>query len=386
MKTLKPNHNIISKTNTKFLVFILTTLCVVIAVLTTFLVIRIASVNQQSEITGENNRILGIADPELIEPRLNEQYFFPIGIASSWNDLTEITEKYSLKSSEMQKYKTEFYDSFNNNFAASNYLAIGYVNEWCGTRTFGYNGQENLGEQVKVQLVYRTGSGPCTVSGEVLFIEIPKNIVSLEQISYGVVREGRNNNNHNLEVLKPIIYLYPEEETELDVALGAPDLLTVTYPKYQDGWHVVAYPDGTLKDLTTGRELYSLYWEGVRNDEPDLSSGFVVKGEDSASFLEEKLDYLGLNPKEAEEFIVYWLPKLESSPYNIIKFEDSDTIEHNMPLKISQNGRPVTPDTLIRIRMAFHSIEQPINISEQQLVPSPHRHGFTVVEWGGTEV
>lgn len=30
---------------------------------------------------------------------------------------------------------------------------------------------------------------------------------------------------------------------------------------------------------------------------------------------EEKLEILGLNYKETEEFIVYWLPKLEQNEY-----------------------------------------------------------------------
>ena len=48
--------------------------------------------------------------------------------------------------------------------------------------------------------------------------------------------------------------------------------------------------------------------------------GFIVKGEDTAKFLEEKLEILGLNEREAEEFIIYWLPKLEANKYNYIRF------------------------------------------------------------------
>jgi hypothetical protein len=186
--------------------------------------------------------------------------------------------------------------------------------------------------------------------------------------------------------LKPIIYLYPESETEVEVSLGSPERLTTTYPKYQDGWHVFVRPDGTLTDLKTGRELYSLYWEGIRNYTPNLSEGFIVKGEDSAKFLEEKLDYLGLNAKEAEEFIVYWLPELEGSPYNLIKFEDTETIENDMSIIITEKGETITPDTLIRVRMAYQALEKPVDITEQKLTPAPVRHGFTVVEWGGTKL
>ena len=97
--------------------------------------------------------------------------------------------------------------------------------------------------------------------------------------------------------MKPIIYLYPEEETEVTVTLGEPQNITCAYPAYGDGWTVVARPDGTLTDLKTGRNLYALYWEGTRAAYGHTDEGFVVRGEDSAAFLEEKLSILGLNER-----------------------------------------------------------------------------------------
>ena len=48
--------------------------------------------------------------------------------------------------------------------------------------------------------------------------------------------------------LKPVIYLYPEEETDVSVTLAYDGTLTCTYPNYKTGWHVSAKPDGTLTD------------------------------------------------------------------------------------------------------------------------------------------
>ena len=47
---------------------------------------------------------------------------------------------------------------------------------------------------------------------------------------------------------KPVIYLYPEEETAVTVKLDYAGALTCTYPAYGDGWTVTARPDGTLTD------------------------------------------------------------------------------------------------------------------------------------------
>ena len=181
-------------------------------------------------------------------------------------------------------------------------------------------------------------------------------------------------------VYKPIIYLYPEVETEVTVKVGNPQNLTHTYPKYESEWKVLAKPNGDLKDIKTGRNLYALYWEGINTVKPNMNEGFIVKGEDTIKFLEEKLEILGLNEREAEEFIVYWLPKLESNKYNFIRFQTEEEINNNMPLEITPK-----PDTVIRIVMEFKEIENPIQIQEQKLI-TPQRTGFTVVEWGGTEI
>ncbi len=179
---------------------------------------------------------------------------------------------------------------------------------------------------------------------------------------------------------KPIIYIYPETETEVSVKLGNPEKITCSYPKYEGEWKVKASPNGDLVDLKTGRNLYSLYWEGINDNSSKMKEGFVVKGEDTAKFLEEKLEILGLNEREAEEFIIYWLPKMEKNNYNYIRFKSLEEINANMPLEIEPS-----PDTLIRVMMEFKGLNKPINIETQKL-EKIERKGYTVVEWGGTEL
>ena len=111
-----------------------------------------------------------------------------------------------------------------------------------------------------------------------------------------------------------------------------------------------------------------------------MEEGFVVKGEDTIKFLEEKLEILGLNEREANEFIIYWLPKLESNKYNFIRFQTEEEINNNMPLEITPK-----PDTIIRIVMEYKGLKEPIKVQKQQL-QTPKRTGYTVVEWGGTEI
>ena len=184
----------------------------------------------------------------------------------------------------------------------------------------------------------------------------------------------------SVDIKKPIIYIYPEQETKVTVKVGKPEKLTHTYPKYENGWEVTAKPNGDLLDCKTGRNLYALYWEGINTVEPNMEEGFVVKGEDTIKFLEEKLEILGLNEREANEFIIYWLPKLESNKYNFIRFQTEEEINNNMPLEITPK-----PDTIIRVVMEYKQLEEEIQVKEQQL-ETPERIGYTVVEWGGTEI
>jgi len=176
---------------------------------------------------------------------------------------------------------------------------------------------------------------------------------------------------------KPVIYLYPEEKTDVSVKLTLNGKLTCTYPEYNNGWDVTAYPDGILKDKN-GQTYNYLYWEGDIYTDYDLSKGFCIKGKDTAKFLEDALKNLGLNRREANEFIVYWLPLMQNNPYNIISFQSN---EYTDSARLDVNP---SPDTLIRVFMTWKKSNTFINL-EKQTLTAPERKGFTLIEWGGTE-
>ncbi len=175
---------------------------------------------------------------------------------------------------------------------------------------------------------------------------------------------------------KPVIYLYPENPTQVSVCVDLNGRLTVTDPEYLDGWTVTAYPDGTL--IHGGREYPYLFWEGEKDFSLDTSRGFCVSGADTERFLREKLSYLGLNESETAGFLGFWLPAMRKNPYNIITFAGTDYTE-NAKLEISPS-----PDTVIRVYMVFTPSEEYVDIPEQELEEAPDRNGFTVVEWGGS--
>ena len=229
----------------------------------------------------------------------------------------------------------------------------------------------------KDENIFETSSKETKKGGKIKKIII--TIISIIVIG-GILLLGYAYYQGSQAILKPIIYLYPTEETEISVTLKYPEKITCSYPKYIDNWNVIAYSDGTLKDTKTNRELYSLYWEGKGIIKADKNEGFVVKGEDTAEFLEEKLEILGLNANESEEFIIYWLPKMQDNKYNYIRFATMDEINEYMPLEFS-----VSPDSLIRVYMQYKPLNRFKNVTPQNLT-TPVREGFTIVEWGGTEI
>lgn len=178
---------------------------------------------------------------------------------------------------------------------------------------------------------------------------------------------------------KPVIYLYPTHEQNISVKLLYQGKLTITYPNYQDGWKVSAKPDGTLMDLKDGKLYYYLFWEGIPHlplQMPD-NQGFCVSREEMATFLQKSLAQFGLLPKEYNELIVYWLPKLQSSPFYQVYFAHEEQ-ERIAPLWIEPK-----PDNQIRVFLLFKPLIKPIEVVSQNL-PKYQRKGFTVVEWGGT--
>jgi len=178
---------------------------------------------------------------------------------------------------------------------------------------------------------------------------------------------------------KPVIYLYPERPTEINVTLQTHGAhLIESIPDYGEGWRVLAQPDGKLIDLAGGGEYPYLFWEAALDAPwPRPEEGFIIAREDLAGFLDEKLRFLGLNDAETGEFIEFWLPKLARNAYSLIHFSGADYGER-FPLEISPS-----PDSLLRVFMVARAARGNERVAPQTLQPF-ERRGFAAVEWGGT--
>lgn len=174
---------------------------------------------------------------------------------------------------------------------------------------------------------------------------------------------------------KPVIYLYPEETTKLNVRVGAD--VTVSEPLYnKNGWDVEARPDGRL--VVAGNKYESLFWEGTGFGKyPKIQGGFVVKSAEVEKTLRDHLSRLGLNANESEDFLEFWLSRMPKTPYVRLSWFNTEQMDQLAPLYLSKK-----PDTTIRIFLDFEGLDRPIKIAPQNLT-HPERKGFVLVEWGG---
>ena len=223
-----------------------------------------------------------------------------------------------------------------------------------------------------------------------------KVFMSVLAVLYVVVMTGffymLMSGGHHVFPEKPVLYLYPQDKQRLTVSLDLEGTLDTVYPTpdseratergTQASWTVTAAPDGTLTDQA-GRTYPSLFWDGAM-DLPDPDTGFIVAREDAVPFLEDKLAQLGLNDREAADFITYWAPRIRANDYTFVSFDASSYAQQVTYSFADEAGNQVVPDTFIRVFMTIRAADATEDVTPQVFGPTPTRSGFTAVEWGGT--
>ena len=232
--------------------------------------------------------------------------------------------------------------------------------------------------------------------------EIQGTVDDISGDVYDIMEQGCNGPDFTIDnidprdarALKPVLYIYddqPGREVEVDLKLNDSDMTTM-WPKadnVQDNeytWNVTTSDDGKIFDKT-GNEYSYIFWEASNYNYSSFDQGFCVKGSDTAEFLREKLREIGLTPEEYNEFIVYWAPQMENNEYNIIRFDGldpDDTYNNQYQLSVT-DGENDLADSTLRVFMVWQAADEYQEIEPQEF-ETFERNGFTVVEWGGTEV
>ena len=301
-------------------------------------------------------------DPDL---KLNDENFKVVSIIKTQEEYDEFIKTYELEDYQEEDKKFVFDEKYQ-------YVMIIMEADGCGEKI---TPSKYLVDNYKLTINTNVlvSCGVCALEQELFIVAIPA-----EETFYDVDLSFKYESNGECDpdvAYKPVLYLYPEKEEEIDVTFAHPELLTTTYPKYNNGWHVTAKPNGDL--LLNNKYYYALYWEEETYNKVDFSEGFYVTKDNAIAFLEDKLTTLGLTPREQNEFIMYWLPILEKNENSLVYFELTDSLQSTNALNITP-----TPDSLLRLRIHIKKVDNKVSIKEQTL-PTFQRTGFTAVEWGG---
>lgn len=202
---------------------------------------------------------------------------------------------------------------------------------------------------------------------------------------------------------KPIIYLYPETPTFVDVFIETVGTVFVSKPQIEqlgglaliensqskeglalsekrEGWqNVLAYPNGNLS--YQGNQYRELFYETDVEDFEKPTNGISISKENIEPELKQILTKLGLNTFEANEFLEFWVPILKNQDKPYIQFSLIQGAAKDEIDKVIINPKP---ETFIEILAYFKPLDTPFQGSTL-ILPShpPKRIGFTAVEWGG---
>lgn len=186
-------------------------------------------------------------------------------------------------------------------------------------------------------------------------------------------------------VRKPVIYVYPEKETNVKLNVIPKGEMVFTYPIISEkGWEFKAHPDGTL-EFEQDRFRY-LFWESSQQIPIKVShrSGSYVDRKDVLSFLERTLTSIGLTSEEKADMITYWGPLMQRHEMVLVQFYFNEACDQFATLEISPK-----PQNVNRIYIVFEAVDSPskdIMLYPPLVYPKFIRSGFTVVEWGGIEI
>jgi len=174
-----------------------------------------------------------------------------------------------------------------------------------------------------------------------------------------------------MQMAAPNLYLYPPDTTTVEVKLGFPigGHVTESEPRYRDGWKVRVDPDGWIDD-----EYGYLFYETSVPQRATTDKGWLLDGANLELELRGLLRRQGFVGREIVDFLEFWMPRLEGSPYYAVYPQDAAAL---VTLTIDP-----PPDKLRRVLLLIRPLEAPISIQPPRDPKPLRREGFVAMEWG----
>jgi hypothetical protein len=222
-----------------------------------------------------------------------------------------------------------------------------------------------------------------------------------------------------LDVKKPNIYLYADEETRVSVVFERPELVTISIPDYGTGWDVLVQNGGLLKDERTDGEAdwdvsaqsgdvlkdectdygitdygnYSgadsekanygkadygfLFYESIAYaSDFQTEEGFFLGTENREAQMRMILDLYGFNETEKDDFAAYWNETLDPQQSYAMYPQNTACVDRVMPLSVTPK-----PDHILRLWFGFEQTKTAPSLPAE--TEQIERGALTLVEWGG---
>lgn len=174
-----------------------------------------------------------------------------------------------------------------------------------------------------------------------------------------------------MQMAAPNLYLYPPEPTTVKVQLDFPigGHVTESEPLYRDGWKVRVGPDGWIDD-----EYGYLFYETSVPQRASTDEGWLIDGANLEQELRDLLHRQGFRGREIDDFIEFWVHRLEGKPYYAVYPQDAAAL-------VTLTIQP-PPDQLRRVLFLIRPLEEPISIQPPRDLAPIRREGFVAMEWG----
>ncbi len=175
---------------------------------------------------------------------------------------------------------------------------------------------------------------------------------------------------------KPNIYIYPEQNIQLTVKLNFPigGRVLVSIPEYGNGWNVSVDTSGLINSY------YSyLFYESTQPDIWQRNNGWIIKKSELESFFRANMTDYGFYGQEIQDFIEYWIPRLDNYSYYNIYPQTKNLINNAIEL-----GFSLEPDNFLRLFYVIKGIDDMpnYNLTKPVIDNSFERDGFFITEWG----
>jgi hypothetical protein len=174
--------------------------------------------------------------------------------------------------------------------------------------------------------------------------------------------------------LKPNIYIYPNEQSDLSVKLSFPKggWVVASEPEYGTGWNFNVDTAGLINNT------YSfLFYESTQPDVWQINFGWILQTDSLELFFRQNMAEYGFKGSEIDDFIEYWIPRLDDYLFYLIYPQTKSIIDDVIQLDFSKQ-----PENILRL---FYVIKGQNQLQDKLTVPtieSFKREGYFVTEWG----